>query len=222
MITTTDGGAHWQQVSHEGFHQIRFFDDKRGCGTWVSTFKRTNDGGHTWKEVQVPHVRIIDRMFFLSPERGWLGGDDGKAAYVFRTSDGGLTWQESRIAVPEGLTGLEDLFFLDEDQGWFITWPVNDGSSHLFSTVDGGRSWQPQAGLSPQGGSKWPEIVRFLDRQHGFVFVAPEFSLMYTTDGGAHWRKHPLARYLGDCDVFEGDLLCAYGPGFGLMTLHPH
>lgn len=222
IISTSDGGKHWQEVSHNLVQQARFFDDKRGCGTQVTKFKRTNDGGRTWTEIEIPHVRFIDRMVFISPERGWLAGTDEKSLYVFRTSDGGLSWEESRTAVPKGSSGVEDLFFLDQNRGWVIAWPENDGGSYLLSTVNGGKSWVPEADFLFQGKGNWPEIVRFVDEQRGYVFVeAPKCYLSYTTDGGAHWGKQAIPRFLDDCQVFEGDLLCACGPGFGLLTLHP-
>ena len=155
-------------------------------------------------------------------ERGWLAGTDGKDLYVFRTIDGGISWEESRTAVPKGLINVQDLFFLDQTRGWLITWHVNDGGTYLFSTVNGGKSWAPEANLSFQGKGNWAEIVRFIDERRGFVFVeAPERGLSYTTDGGAHWEKQAIRRFLGDCQVFEGDLLCSCGPGFGLLTVHP-
>jgi photosystem II stability/assembly factor-like uncharacterized protein len=223
MIRTRDGGQHWQDVSQEFLQKVRFFDDSRGYGTEVTKFHRTNDGGRTWTETQIPHVRFIDRMVFLTPELGWIAGTDGKDLFVLRTTNGGLDWEESRTTPPKELAEVRDLFFLDQNRGWLITWHSNDTGTYLFSTVDGGRNWAPEPDSSFQGKGNWAGVVRFVSRGSGFVFVeAKRHGFLYTTDGGAHWYKQALPRFVYDCQVFEGDLLCSSGPsGFGLLTLHP-
>jgi photosystem II stability/assembly factor-like uncharacterized protein len=112
------------------------------------------------------------------------------------------------------------MFFVDQDRGWLTTWNLDYHGSYLFSTVDGGKHWAPDPAF--QGKDKWAREVRFLSKERGFVFVeeAKGHSLMYTTDGGAHWSRHALPRSVYDCQVFEGDLLCS-ADGFRLLTLHP-
>jgi len=222
MIRTRDGGQHWQDVSQEFLQKVSFFDDSRGNGAEVTRFLRTNDGGRTWTETQIPHLRFIDRMVFLTPERGWIAGTDGKDVFVFRTTNGGSDWEESRTTALNELDYVRDLFFLDQNRGWLITWHLNDSGTYLFSTADGGKTWAPEPDPSFQGKGKWAGVVRFVSGQRGFVFAAEakQHSLMYTTDGGAHWSKQALPRSVYDCQVFEGDLLCS-SPGFALVTLHP-
>ncbi len=224
MVHTRDGGQHWHEMSQEFLQKVRFFDDSRGYGAEVTKFLRTNDGGRTWTETQIPHLRFIDRMVFLTPERGWIAGTDGKDFFVLRTVNGGRDWEESRTTPPKELADVQDLFFFDQNRGWLITWHFNDSGTYLFSTADGGRNWAPEPDSSFQGQGKWAGVVRFVSKESGFVFVdeAKQHSLMYTTDGGAHWYQQALPRFVYDCQVFEGDLLCSAGPpGFRLLTLHP-
>jgi len=226
MIRTRDGGQHWQDVSQESLQKIRFFDDGRGIGAEVTKFLRTNDGGRNWTETTIPHLRFIDRMFFLTPDLGWIAGSDGKDFFVFRTTNGGRDWQESRTSAPEDLADVRDLFFLNRNRGWLITWQLNDGGTYLFSTTDGGRTWVPDPDLSFQGKGKWAAVVRFTSETNGFVFVNGEAKLrrlLYTIDAGAHWRGRDLSEPVYDCQVFEGDLLCSAGEspsGFRLLTVH--
>lgn len=227
MIRTLDGGQHWQEVSQEFLQKVRFFDDSRGCGAEVTKFLRTSDGGLSWTETEIPHVGFIDRMLFLTPDIGWIAGTDGKDFLVFRTTNGGRDWEESRTTPPTELAAVRDLFFLDHNRGWLITWHYNDSGTYLFSTVDGGRNWAPELDSSFQGKGKWAGVARFVSDKNGFVFEgdkANRHSLIYTTDGGAHWHKQTLPHSVYDCHVFEGDLLCSSGdrqPGFRLLRLHP-
>jgi photosystem II stability/assembly factor-like uncharacterized protein len=136
----------------------------------------TQDGGRHWQnvsqETQIPHIRFIARMVFLTPELGWIAGADGTDILVFRTSNGGRDWEESRTTGPRELAQVRDLFFLDQSRGRLITWHFNDRGTYLFSTMDGGRSWTPEPDSSFQGKEKWASVVRFVSPEQGFVFVA--------------------------------------------------
>ncbi len=226
LIRTRDGGQHWQGVSQELLQKVRFFDDSRGYGTAVTSFLRTSDGGRSWTATEIPHIRFIDRMLFLTPDVGWLAGTDGTAFFVFRTINGGRDWEESRTTPAVELAEVRDLFFLDENRGWLITWHFNDSGTYLFSTVDGGRNWTPEPDSSFQGKGKWAGVVRFVSERKGFVFddESNHHNLIYTTDGGGNWHRQALPQSIYDCQVFEGDLLCSSGggpTGFRLLSLHP-
>jgi photosystem II stability/assembly factor-like uncharacterized protein len=224
IIRTRDGGTHWEQMAGEfqesgGFLQkIRFFDDLHGYGTAVTKFLRTSDGGRSWTQTEMPHVRFIDRMLFLTPDLGWLAGTDGKSVSVFRTTNGGRDWEESRTTPPNELDSVRDLFFLDKDRGWLITWHFNE--TYLLSTVDGGKNWMPVLDRSFQGEGHLAGVVRFVSDKNGFVFDAGDHNnLIYTVDGGANWKKHTFRQFVYDCQVFGGDLLCS--GGFRILKVHP-
>jgi photosystem II stability/assembly factor-like uncharacterized protein len=203
-------------------------DDRRGFGAYPNAFLRTNDGGHSWVETKIPEVASIDRLFFLTPEIGWISstaGVNGRDFFVFRTVDGGRDWEESRSTPPKQPFSIRDLFFLDRLRGWLVTWGDNDDGSYLYSTVDGGKHWAVDPDLSFQGTGKYASVVRFTSRERGFYFVDDRDKgknmLMYTLDGGTHWHTQELREIVYDCQVFEGDLLCSAWPGFSLLTVHP-
>lgn len=225
MIRTLDGGEHWQNVSDEFLQKLLFFDENKAYGAEVTTFLRTNDGGRHWSETQIHDLRFIDKMFFLTPEIGWLAGSNGKDFFVFRTTNGGRDWIESRTTPPKDIFAVGDLFFLDETQGWLTTWHMNDDGTYLFSTNDGGKTWIPDADVSFQGKNKWIGPVRFISAKNGFLFERENDAnrLLLTQDGGAHWINQPLPHPIWDCQVSKGDLLCDGGkPGeFWLLRLHP-
>jgi hypothetical protein len=72
-------------------------------------------------------------------------------------------------------------------------------------------------------------MVRFLSKERGLIFVnegkGKGTNLMYTIDGGAHWARQQLprsisARFISDCQIFEGDLFCSVDE-MTVLTLHP-
>ncbi|MBZ5498061.1 MAG: hypothetical protein LAP85_16805 [Acidobacteriia bacterium] len=227
MIRTRDGGRHWLDVSDKIAQKIVFFDDSRGYGTEVTTFLRTNDGGRHWTETQIPDVRFIDRMFFLTPEIGWLAGTDGKDFFVFRTTNGGENWEKSRTTPPKELASVRDIFFLNPNRGWLVTWQLNDGGTYLYSTENGGKTWVANTDLAFQGKGNWISVVRFVSDRLGFLFESNFQSngnqMLFTRDGGTTWIKQTLPHSVYDCQVFDGDLLCAGGGGpknFRVLTVH--
>ena len=224
IIRTGNGGRNWQDVPGEFLQKVIFFDDSRGYGTEVTKFLRTNDGGQHWTGSPIPDLRFIDRMFFLTPEIGWIAGTDGKDFFVFHTTNGGRDWEESKTTPPDELANVRDIFFLDQNRGWLITWHFNNSGTYLFSTEDGGKNWIPEHDLSFQGNDKWEGVVRFISKNIGFVFVRDSVDrLVYTLDGGTRWTQLSLPHSVYDCQVFEGDLLCSAGNGpaeFKLLTVH--
>ena len=172
-----------------------------------------------------PDIVFIDCMMFITPD---IGGLLQQQAWTERTS-----WCSNRH---EGGTGrvpndssriksqmIRDLFFFDQQTGWLTTWNSNGEGTDLFSTADGGKHWTPDSDLSFHGKDKQANIVRFTSRERGFVFFleGAQNRLAYTTDGGRHWHKQALPRFVYDCQIFAGDLMCSAQPGFRLLALHP-
>jgi photosystem II stability/assembly factor-like uncharacterized protein len=170
MISTRDGGRHWQRVSQQFLQSMQFINDSVGYGTLAEEFFRTNDGGRSWVGSKIPDIRFIDRMVFVTPDNGWIAGIDGKNFFVFRTVDGGRDWEPSRTTPSQPPERIRDLFFFDQQRGWLTTWNQNDEGAYLYSTVDGGKHWTRDPDPSFQGKGTQGNVVRFTSRERGFVF----------------------------------------------------
>jgi photosystem II stability/assembly factor-like uncharacterized protein len=224
MISTRDGGQHWQRLSQQFLQSMQFIDDRHGYGTVADEFFRTGDGGRSWVETSIPAIGFIDRMVFLTPDNGWIAGIDGEDLLVFRTVNGGRDWEQSRTTPRQPPERVRDLFFFNQQRGWLTTWNRIGEGSCLYSTVDGGKHWTPDPDLLFQGTDKQANLVRFTSRERGFVFLLVgegQSRLAYTTDGGTRWHERVLPGFVDDCQVFAGDLMCSAGPRFRLLTLHP-
>ena len=129
---------------------------------------------------------------------------------------------------------LLDLWFDDSHHGWITTQTTFDDEPYLFTTADGGKTWKPESDRLFRGIHHLGTVVRFVSREMGFVFEdevtythsehkAASNTLRYTTDGGAHWNNLAIYYAVQDCQVFEGNLLCAATPknghGYGVLTL---
>jgi photosystem II stability/assembly factor-like uncharacterized protein len=219
---TLDGGRTWRNLPSDlpgSPVHLRFFDARTGCMV-VSTidgprFGMTTTGGSTWRFGDDPLVSRLgypDALFFLNSKIGWLGG-----RRLLRTADGGASWQEGRLPADVGAT-FRDLFFLDADHGWAITWKEN--TSTLIRTDDGGRTWS-ETPTQPSATAGLLDAVRFLSPTAGVTFRGsldsggsgspPTAEMLITSDGGVSWHTHRLPRLVQSCEIVFGEVWCSSG-----------
>ncbi len=169
-------------------------------------------------------------------------------AWVLRTVDGGVHWDAAKVDAGPDTADVQDIFFLDDHQGWVISWAFNNDGTRLFKTEDGGKTWEADGDGTFQGRKKWLSQVRFINSRIGFAFNSVDTSnavpepapgangyvqmnfanwgqnnLLYTEDGGQHWKKFVIPRMVNDCDVLGQDLFCSAVQGeSGLWVLKVH
>jgi photosystem II stability/assembly factor-like uncharacterized protein len=151
---------------------------------------RTDDGGHTWNQVQVPvpegmqnsEVSIDhDQMKFVSAQDGFfalrMSGDNTQTA-VYVTQDGGKTW-----AVPSTpLDGAGHSVFLSPQEA------ILYNGTEFHVTHDAARTWVT---VSPNVsfGDVFADMD-FVNTSTGWVLTldANDHRALYrTTDGGSTW-----------------------------------
>jgi len=194
VLRTRDAGSHWTKISDHFVQNMHFVDQKTGVGDEFdgnrNLFAKTTDGGRNWTTSTLPGVKFIHKVFFISPQVGWVAGtadisDDlnDRVAVVLRTTDGGRHWASSQVPSQEGVADIRDLYFLNESIGWLITWHYNNNGTHLYRTTDGGKSWTIHPDATIQGGGRWLSVVRFLNPKIGFAFSRDE-EVMPTVEPG--------------------------------------
>ncbi|HZU31400.1 MAG TPA: hypothetical protein VFB79_09805 [Candidatus Angelobacter sp.] len=249
---TVDGGTHWK-TQGTGIQLIKFFNEREGyghgpCKAEKQCFFHTTNGGHNWAESPLPEIKYVNNAFFLNPQTGWIAGMNEGEAWVLRTVDGGVHWDAAKVDAGPDTADVQDIFFLDDHQGWVISWAFNNDGTRLFKTEDGGKTWEADGDGTFQGRKKWLSQVRFINSRIGFAFnsvdtsnAVPELApgangyvqmnfanrdqnnLLYTEDGGQHWKKFVIPRMVNDCDVLGQDLLCSAVQGeSGLWVLKVH
>ncbi|MGQ9896890.1 MAG: SPOR domain-containing protein [Acidobacteriota bacterium] len=133
-----------------------------------------------WIRLSTPTRADLHCAYFISPEKGWVGGRRGTLLF---TEDDGRHWVEQVTGTKANVTGL---FFLNAQTGWAATGgtygldPAVDGiEPTILRTDDGGTVWRPIAELDVR--NLW-----FVSEQVGFA-VGNYGSVFRTTDGGTTW-----------------------------------
>lgn len=193
IFRSTDGGATWEdQSTNPGIEcafgvpsicgvvgGVHFVDENTGYiagGNFsgadnIGQVRRTDDGGATWQEVNVPDQQAWN-PFFLDADTGFVTGIGG---HIWRTTDGGQTWELRPSGTVEFLT---DVFFVDDNTGW-----ITGQDGVILHTTDAGLTWT----LQDSGTELGLTGVQFADANTGIAVGANGFWLT-TSDGGATWE----------------------------------
>lgn len=233
LARTSDGGKNWRVISRGSIDSAVFTDRKQGIGIRLGMFPNaawlhTADGGRTWTELRIPHLRPDARRYINAGSTIWIVQGEGPSVTFFRTTDGGQSWEEFDATLPKEWAKSQAIQFLDRNRGWMIASGESGNAGRLLTTVDGGRTWtlSPSVSLSENGGGT---SVVFVSERIGFLFEetrgpARSTEVWFTQDGGAQWLKHPLPYSISTCQAFASDVLCAAASAssnFGVLTLHP-
>ncbi|KEO84473.1 WD40/YVTN/BNR-like repeat-containing protein [Tumebacillus flagellatus] len=227
---TEDGGATWTRVSGNDKHDgsdtfpyaglksgVSFADAQHGFATGylrdveVPFFYRTDDGGKTWKQQDLPirsaTITTQPPEFFNDGKDGVMAAVDGQELNVtfLITHDSGQTWQATTPR-PFQLRSLKDpaieknglridmvYDFADATRGW-----VMDQAEDLYATQDGGATWEAipvpeDSALKQAMNEKRVKQLDFVSDQIGWaLLVKPgglgESIILKTEDGGHTWR----------------------------------
>ena len=187
VLTTTDGGSHWDTLPGPGGECIRFPSGGTigflGSGHQVF---RTNDAGRSWQLVLSSPTLWMDfraLAFPVDAETGYAAcayTDPG--AEVYKTTDGGTTWNLV-FADSSYIFSICDMEFPRDCQTGYVLGTYNYGITSLAKTTDGGADWTWvfQYDTSARGGSiSFPS-----DPDTGYY--ARAFGVLKTTNGGASW-----------------------------------
>jgi photosystem II stability/assembly factor-like uncharacterized protein len=213
LLTTTDGGKHWERVnSNKWVVLARFTDDQHGWGyagggAEDPMLSHTTDGGQTWLTWQqggpgCNWYKTGALFSFAGPDAGWAicipspGTDYADPLGMVKTTDGGQSWpavestEPDKGIVPHDLVGtasVEGLFFLDDNDGWV--------SALAPAFVPNRSSSQHILRRTQDGGHSWQTMaglnvglsqLQFENSTVGYGVNGP--MLLGTTDGGEHWE----------------------------------
>ncbi len=195
----------------------------------------SSDGGHNWKQAQVPVSSDLTAVYFPTDRNGWAVGHDG---VVLATADGGDTWTKqldgraantllvsslkARVAAEPGSKELAALLVEAErfaEQGpdkplldvWFKDAQngfVVGAYNLLFATRDGGKTWESWFDRADN-----PKLLNLyaIRPAAGNLYIAGEGGLVLRLDG-EHFRAVPVD-YKGSLFgiVDSGDAVVVYG-----------
>jgi len=208
VVRSTDGGQTWPQLRTPGLMQAQCFSSTRDG--WVARTHNvwtTHNGGASWTRRRFGTGVAGSPMSPMLECRGrsvWALFADGVAAgsqgyEVFRSLDGGRSWRVvlaglvrnrlPRINAYPGpfvvLGGARAIF-----EGTCGACVFGHGTVNFVRTVDGGRTF---ARATPYIRSFFGGPISFLDLRRGWLFTqlfrSKKHTLLFTRDGGTHWRQ---------------------------------
>lgn len=235
LARTSDGGKSWRVISRGLIDSPVFADRNHGIAIKFDMYPnadwlRTADGGRTWTELRIPHLRQDARRCVYSGSTIWIVQEEGPNVTLFRTTDGGQSWEEFDGALPKDWAKLREIRFLNRNRGWVVAADESGNEMRLLATIDGGRTWAQYPNVALKNTRRMADTVAFVSESVGFLFEegagSPETStqVWFTEDGGLQWLKRSLPYSITSCQAFAGDVLCAgesSTSNFGVLKLHP-
>lgn len=183
IMSTTNGGDNWtiQNSKKEKLTSIQFLDMNTGYaaggsnGTTAMSIYKTTNAGINWQALNNITGIVIDDLFFVNKDTGWVCEEDFLFGGLYKTTTGGLSWQRQLNTDYQ----IEKIFFLNKDTGW-----IGNNEGILYMTTSGGMNWQQVY--------NFPGIFRVL----GMQFVNSNTGWLTTTaiykstNGGLNWEQY--------------------------------
>jgi photosystem II stability/assembly factor-like uncharacterized protein len=239
VLRTTDGGAHWQDVSPPeaaGFalRDIEATDGEHAVTMSIGNGKHsriwaTNDGGASWTQTFMNRDRdaFYDCMAFSNDGTGLAVSDPVNGHFRFvATNDRGQSWQ---LMTPRRMPRAKDgefgfaasgtcLISGPQHQYWLVT-----GGNHprVFHTFDGGAVWSVANTPIRRGPTAGIYSVAFRGANRG-VIVGGDFAdppnrvaaAATSADGGQTWSlsTRQVWGYRSGVAYVTGRIVVAVGP----------
>ena len=201
IVGTSNGGRRWDvQTSKVGnsLKGVHFVSPQIGYAVGMEeTIVQTTNGGKQWSVLRGGEVAsavgdtetiVLNAVQFINESTGWVtgvrispetGGQDG---LVQKTTDGGQTWADQPTNISDI---LEDIFFLDADNGWAV-----GENGVVLHTTNGGDRWDIQT----SGTEEKLRSVSFANTAVGWA-AGGDLGvnvIIHTTDGGATWEMQNI------------------------------
>jgi len=196
MFITRDGGKTWNETKlyekadvqrgSAEFLSIRFAGKKIGVAVgsvWQrvgredvvvdSLVMRTEDGGDTWRRINVPPKVELYHLDFTDSSHAWIVGDKG---VILASNDGGVTWRQQSSGVARALFAVD---FRDDNDGYAV-----GGGGTILRTENGGATWE-------KVNAQYTETLKrvdFADDKNGWI-VGYGGAILRSSDRGRSWIR---------------------------------
>ena len=186
---------------------------------------RKQSWDNSWDVKAMSQYNTITSLSESTVKEGliWAGTDDG---YIHVTSDGGNSWKK----IPTTKLGIGDRAFVNDikadlfDENTVYVSLDNhkegDLSPYLFKSTDMGDTWKSISSNIPERTLIWRLVQDYINKD--LLFVASEFGIYTSLNGGVNWQKLPGSPTIPFRDLViqkrENDLVGAsFGRGFYVL-----
>jgi len=179
LMKSIDGGLSWSTKDSMNYSTkaVSFLNKDTGYFGDFSRIKKTTNGGSNWQIISIPEAAIINDIFFLNQETGWVA-----AFHIYKTTNSGLNWTRKYLNYENY---FRKIFFVNENCGWVL--------KHLYAilrTTNSGTSWD----TSYFNYTNNINAMFFWDSMHGIIaggrslYGTPSIDIiMKTGNGGLNW-----------------------------------
>ena len=213
---TTDGGSHWERKGSSDPASLEYVPNVElkkvhagGDDVWAvgqGTILHTNDGGATWtNHIPTGHEdTLFQGVYALDSYTVWVTGGPGEHGkpVILKTNDTGLTWTDYHVHNDDYPKFNSILGISAADAN--TAWAVGGLGYFVLKTTDGGATWIRDPNWKWGGGEF--DVNEVYVVSPSAVWVASDFTIYGTTDGGKSWNPSgdslPTGlAYMGICAV---------------------
>jgi len=186
---------------------------------------RTQSWDNAWDVKAMSQYNTITSLSESPVQEGiiWAGTDDG---YIQVTSNGGNSWKSipvTNLGIPERsfVNDIKaDLFDTNTVYVSLDNHKEGDFSPYLFKSTDMGDTWKSISSNIPERTLIWRLVQDYINKD--LLFVASEFGIYTSLNGGVNWQKLPGSPTIPFRDLViqkrENDLVGAsFGRGFYVL-----
>jgi photosystem II stability/assembly factor-like uncharacterized protein len=208
VMTTTDGGLHWQTISPDLTGAAR---NRKEAGDGPSAADAREKGYGVVYAIAPSPLKQLEV---------WAGSDTG---LIHVTLDGGKTWKD---VTPKDLTAWSKVSMIEashfaagEAFAAIDRHQLDDYRPYLYRTRDFGATWQRiDTGIAP---SAFLRAVREDPNKRGLLLAGTELGVYVSFDDGDHWQPLQLnlpVTSVRDLQIHGDDLVIAtHGRAFWIM-----
>ena len=197
LLVTQICFAQWYQQNsgtNKNLYAVQFTDANNGLAVGDSgTVLRTNDGGTSWTPVVTGITDNFTAMYFVDASNGWaitgikseFYSEFPDSSIILHSTDGGIAWTKQLTL---SLTLLNDINFIDAENGWAVGVHRDSLGSIILRTTNGGTTW------TQQSIDTIPLItnVEFVNSSTGWILstsigMSSDSWIYKTTDAGNSW-----------------------------------
>ena len=131
-----------------------------------------------WESLVSPTNETLRKLYFVDENTGWAVSLGGK---IIKTANAGVSWeiQNSNVTTP-----IVDIFFVNPNRGWTLTYPsAQPFGTSILTTTNGGVDWIKDSIFFV---NEVFSTIFFLDENIGFLGGN---GIKKTTDGGLTWSN---------------------------------